>query len=164
MRLWAYLDTQGPDQPVLPIRLIMVFTCHLQNQRMLQNATMTIKALMRLQSSRSCPFFKQKSVDIFSNFSTNTYCIQPNFHTVCLGFSKILGKLVVKYVPTYTKGTLKKKMLKTHQIMLMRCLLVFLFFFSDFLYKSTRCGYHLNCMDLSMQFKWVPTIYAFIRK
>ena len=23
---------------------------------------------------------------------------------------------------------------------------------------------HLNCIDLSMQFKWVPTIYAFIKK
>ena len=34
------------------------------------------------------------------------YCIQPNYHIVHLGFSKILGKLVVQYVPTYTKGTL----------------------------------------------------------
>ena len=36
------------------------------------------------------------------------YRIQPNYCTVRLGFSKMLGKLVVKYVPTYTKGVLKK--------------------------------------------------------
>ena len=24
--------------------------------------------------------------------------------------------------------------------------------------------FHLNCLDLSKQFKWVPTRYAFIRK
>ena len=34
------------------------------------------------------------------------YRIQPNYRTVRLGFSKILGKLAVKYVPPYTKGTL----------------------------------------------------------
>ena len=33
------------------------------------------------------------------------YRIQPNYR---LGFSKMLGKLVVKYVPTYAKATLKK--------------------------------------------------------
>ena len=31
--------------------------------------------------------------------------VLPYYRIVCLGFSKILGKLVVKYVPTYTKGT-----------------------------------------------------------
>ena len=38
--------------------------------------------------------------------STCTYRIQPYYRTVRLGFSKMLGKLMVKYVPTYTKGTL----------------------------------------------------------
>ena len=41
------------------------------------------------------------------------YHIQSNYSTVHLGFSKLLGKLVVKYVPTYTKGILKKKKKKT---------------------------------------------------
>ena len=45
----------------------------------------------------------------FEDIFNEKYHIQPNYHTVCLGFSKILGKLVVKYVPIYTKGTLKKK-------------------------------------------------------
>ena len=31
------------------------------------------------------------------------YRIRPNYRTVRLDFSKILGHFVVKYVPTYTK-------------------------------------------------------------
>ena len=34
--------------------------------------------------------------------------ICPSYRTVLLGFSKLLGKLVIKYISTYTKGTLKK--------------------------------------------------------
>ena len=29
---------------------------------------------------------------------------------------------------------------------------------------KTSCGYSLNGIDLSMHFKWVPTIYAFIKE
>ena len=71
-----------------------------------------------------------------------------------LGFSKILGKLVLQYVPTYTKSSLKKKQKKrkderrTHQILLMRC-----FFFLIFFIKAYVVGTHLNCIDKSMQFK-----------
>ena len=36
--------------------------------------------------------------------------------------------------------------------------------FSDFLYETYVVGTHLNCIDKSMQFKWVPTTYAFIKK
>ena len=32
-------------------------------------------------------------------------------------------------------------------------------FYSDFLYKAYVVGTHLNCIHLSMQFKWVPTTY-----
>ena len=78
------------------------------------------------------------------------YRIQSNYRTVRIGFSKMLGKLVVKYVPTYIKGTLKKKLQKTYQIMLMRC---FCMFFFNFLYKAYVVGTHLNCIDKSMQFK-----------
>ena len=56
--------------------------------------------------------------------SLHYYRIQPNYRTVRLGFSKMLGKLVVKQVPTYTKGTRKR----TYQIMLMRCFLYVFFF------------------------------------
>ena len=34
-------------------------------------------------------------------------------------------------------------------------------FFSDFRYKSNVVGTHF---DKSMQFKWVPTTYAFMKK
>ena len=39
--------------------------------------------------------------------SEDKYCIRPNYCTGCLGFSKTLGKLVVKYPPN--KGTLARK-------------------------------------------------------
>ena len=41
------------------------------------------------------------------------YRIQPNYHTVRLVFSKVLGKLLmVKYACTFTKGLLKKSVRK----------------------------------------------------
>ena len=40
------------------------------------------------------------------------YRIGPNYHTMLLSFSKLLGKLAVKYVSTYTKGTLKTRSAK----------------------------------------------------
>ena len=57
-----------------------------------------------------------------------------------LGFSKLLGKLVVKYVSTYTKGTLKQRSVKDLSNDAYAVLL-FSFFFSDFLDKSMCCGY-----------------------
>ena len=38
------------------------------------------------------------------------------------------------------------------------------FFFLIFFTKAYLKGIHLNCMDKSMQFKWVSTTYAFIKK
>ena len=37
-------------------------------------------------------------------------------------------------------------------------------FFLIFFIKAYVVGTHLNCIDKSMQFKWVPTTYAFIKK
>ena len=36
--------------------------------------------------------------------------------------------------------------------------------FAYFFIKAYVVGTYLNCIDLSMQFKWVPTTYAFIKK
>ena len=100
---------------------------------------------------------------------TITLAIQPNYHTVHLGFSKLRGKLDVKYVPTYiyTKYTLKKKKKKdqqrNHQMMIMGCFCV-VFFLLIFYIKGYVVGIQLNCMDKSMQFKWLPTTYAFIKQ
>ena len=73
----------------------------------------------------------------------------------------MLGKHVVKYVPTYTKGTLLKKLRKD---LSNNAYAMFLYvFFFNFLYKAYVVGTHLNCIDKSMQFKWVPTTYAHMK-
>ena len=80
---------------------------------------------------------------------------------MCLGFSKLLGKLVVKYVSTYTKGTLKTRSAKD----IILCLFdVFVRVILIFFIKTYVVGTHLNCIDKSMQFKWVPTTYVTIKK
>ena len=38
------------------------------------------------------------------------------------------------------------------------------YFFLYVFIKAYVVGTHLNCIDLSIQFKWVPTTYAFIKK
>ena len=38
------------------------------------------------------------------------------------------------------------------------------YFFLYFFTKAYVVGTHLNCIDKSMQFKWVPTTYAFVKK
>ena len=74
---------------------------------------------------------------------------------------------MVKYVSTYTKGTLKKrsaKDLSNDSYAMFLCFFFFcVFFHSDFLYKAYVVGTHLNCINKLMQFKGVPTIYAFIK-
>ena len=70
------------------------------------------------------------------------YRIRPNYRTVRLGFSKLLGKLVIKYVASYTKGTLKSYqrfiLSRAYLVMLMW---LFLCFFSYCLHKSICCRY-----------------------
>ena len=80
---------------------------------------------------------------------------------------------MVKYVSTYSKGKLKKKQKKKtrkNKGLIKRsngCLYDAFFFMCDFLIFSIKAyvvGTYLNCMDKSMQFKWIPTTYAFIKK
>ena len=52
---------------------------------------------------------------------------------------KILGKLLVKYVSTYIKGTLQNRAAKV--LSNYASSILFSFFFSDFLYKSICCGF-----------------------
>ena len=59
------------------------------------------------------------------------------------------------YLPT--KGTLKKDQQRTY-------LMMFMPFFQIFFIKTYVVGTHLNCIDKSVQFKWVPITYAFIDK
>ena len=78
-----------------------------------------------------------------------------------LRFSKLLEKLVVKYVPPNTKDTLKNR--KISEGLINDVYAMFLWSFSDFLIEAYVVGTHLNCIKL-MQFKWVPTTSAFIKK
>ena len=41
---------------------------------------------------------------------------------------------------------------------------MFFFSFIIFFIKAYVVGIHLNCIDESMQFKWIPTTYAFLKK
>ena len=81
------------------------------------------------------------------------YRIQPDYRTVGLEFSKLLGKLVVKcdYILKITLKQISAKALFGD---------VYGFFFLIFFIKTYVVGMHLNCIDKSMQFKWVPTAYA----
>ena len=88
------------------------------------------------------------------------YCIRPNYRTGRLGISEILVKLVVKYVSTCTYQGYTLKQDQKGLIWWCSCD----FCFNIFLIKAYVVGTHLNCIDKSMQFKWVPTTYAFIKK
>ena len=48
-------------------------------------------------------------------------------------------------------------------MMIMKCFCV-VFFNLIFFIKAYVVGTHLNCINKSVQFKWVPTTYAFIKK
>ena len=72
---------------------------------------------------------------------------------------------MVKYVSTYTKGTLKKRSARDLSndskamffFFVFFCFFFLFLFYSDFLYKAYVVGTHLNYIDKSMQFEWVPT-------
>ena len=86
------------------------------------------------------------------------YRIRPNYCTVHLGFSKLLGTLSCGKICIYLlRIHYKKDQEKTYLMMNMQ---LFLIFFT----KAYVVDTHLNCIDKSMQFKWVPVTYAFIKK
>ena len=58
----------------------------------------------------------------------------------------------------------KKDQRGTYLMMLMRSLCVCVCVFLVFFIKAYDVGTHLNCIDKSMQFKWLPTTYAFMMK
>ena len=75
------------------------------------------------------------------------YPIPPNYHTVSLGFSKILGKLLVKYVPTYTilRVRLKKKRsekdLSNDANAMVLCFFLLIFFIKVYVVGTHLSGY-----------------------
>ena len=81
-------------------------------------------------------FSKQQINDIF-------YRIQPNYRTVHLGISKLLGTLICGKICIYLPRIhYKKDQKRMYLMMIMRVFFfVFFVFFSDFLYKGICCGY-----------------------
>ena len=68
---------------------------------------------------------------------------------------------MVKHVSNYTKGTLKQRIAKDLSNDAYAMILCFLFLI--FFIKAYVPGTNLNCIDKSVQYKWVPTTYAFIK-
>ena len=76
-----------------------------------------------------------------------TYRIQPNHRTVRLGFSNLQDTLICGQICIYLlRLHYKKDQKRTYLMMTMR-------FFLTFFTKAYVVGTHLNCIDLSMQFK-----------
>ena len=93
-----------------------------------------------------------------SNKLWSAYCIRPNYRTVRLGFPNLQDTLICGQICIYLlRIHYKKDQKRTYLMMTMR-------FFLTFFTKAYVVGTHLNCIDLSMQFKWVPTTYAFLYK
>ena len=126
--------------------------CKSKNERKFSNASHIFSAMQKLLT-----FFQQK---------ISMYRIQPNYRTVCFGFSKLPGNLVCDKIciHLYCKGILKERSVKDlyndTYAMFFVCFFLLLIFFI----KTYVIGTHLNCTDKSMQFKWVPITYVFIKK
>ena len=87
-----------------------------------------------------CTVWAFKTVDYYNPFDAtqgSTYCIRPNYRTCSY-----------------------KRTVKQFQSFQITASVIFLYFGI----KSYIVGTHLNCINLSMQFKWVPTTYAFMKK
>ena len=77
----------------------------------------------------------------------HTYRIRPNYHTVRLGFSNLQDTLICGQICIYLlRIHYKKDQKRTYLMMTTR-------FFLTFFTKAYVVGTHLNCIDLSMQFK-----------
>ena len=106
--------------------------------------TYVLKCENKHQQNESChPCLEIKQSEKWN------YCIRPNYRTMRLGFSKLLGKLVVKYVSTYTMGTLiqrSAKDLSNYAYVMFLCFLFLIFFI-----KAYVVGNHLHCINMYPQ-------------
>ena len=75
------------------------------------------------------------------------------------GWIMNIGCCVYRIQSNYPTYPYKRTVEKFRRLQITASVL-FLYFFI----KAYVVGTHLNCIDLSMQFKWVPTTYAFINK
>ena len=85
--------------------------------------------------------------DCTTNTELLTYCIQCNYCTVRLGFSKLLETHICGKICIYLlRIHYKKYQKRTYLMMIMR-------FFLIFFIKAYVVGTHLNCINKLMQFK-----------
>ena len=82
------------------------------------------------------------------------YRIRPNYHTVHLGFSKLLGTIFCGKMCIYLLRIHYKKDQKNTYLM------VTMQFFSDFLYKSICCGYLFELSRCICLYKEVDKKYT----
>ena len=76
----------------------------------------------------------------------------------CVHVFKYL-EITYRIQPNYRTYSYKRRVKQFRSLQITASLL-FVYFFI----KAYVMGTHLNCIDLSMQFKWAPTTYAFTKK
>ena len=74
-------------------------------------------------------------------------------------FSYFAMKTYYRIRPNYRTYSYKRTVKLFHSLQIIASVL-----FAYFFIKAYVVGTHLNCIDLSMQFKWVPTTYVLIKK
>ena len=92
-----------------------------------------------------------------------TYFFSWCYYQVCIKmqglsrscFSNTVFDLITAHIPIRRKCTVKQ----FHSLQITASVL-FIYFFI----KAYVVGTHLNCINKLMQFKWVPTTYAFIKQ
>ena len=73
--------------------------------------------------------------------------------------SKLCEKGVTVFQPNYRTYPYKRIVKQFHCLQITGSILFVYFFITVYV-----VGTHLNCINLLMQFKWVPTAYAFYKK
>ena len=143
--------------------------------------TLNLNRLHAQQRTRWFFIFHPKNVDIFLIspgkrmcthkhlagvilMSTHMFSWRSKKNMMCLFISTELcsnvDQLETYHIQSNYRTYPYKRTVKNFRSLQITASVIFLYFFL----KAYVVGTHLNCIDLSMQFKWVPTTYAFIKK
>ena len=87
------------------------------------------------------------------------YWIHRSYCRFCRALAQLLQK-IYRIRPNYRTYPYKRTVKQFHSLQITASV----FLSTSFFLKVYVVGTHFNCIDLSMQFKWVPTTYAFIKK
>ena len=80
-------------------------------------------------------------------------------YVVCWTFAKICKYWLHRILPNYRTYPYKRTVKQFRSLQITVSVLFVYFFMKAYVMDS-----HLNCIDLSMQFKWVPITFDFIKK